>query len=127
MYDFYRVAAAVPDLKVADVTYNKNKIIEKIDEAFKEGVNLVAFPELAITGYTCGDLFYQKSLLDKCKVAIKDLIAVSSILDMVIIVGAPLYVNHQLYNASYVLYKGDLKGISVKTFLPNYNEFYEKR
>ncbi|MBQ9609584.1 MAG: NAD(+) synthase [Lachnospiraceae bacterium] len=127
MYDFYRVAAAVPDLKVADVIYNKNKIIEKIDEAFKEGVNLVAFPELAITGYTCGDLFYQKTLLDKCKSAIKDLIAVSSILDMVIIVGSPLYTNHQLYNAAYVLYKGELKGISVKTFLPNYNEFYEKR
>lgn len=127
MYDFYRVAAAVPDLKVADITYNKNKIIEKIDEAFKEGVNLVAFPELAITGYTCGDLFYQRSLLDKCKGAVKDLIAVSSILDMVIIIGAPLYINHQLYNAAYVLYKGELKGISVKTFLPNYNEFYEKR
>ena len=127
MYDFYRVAAAVPDLKVADVSYNKNKIIEKIDEAFKEGVNLVAFPELAITGYTCGDLFFQKSLMDRCKTAIKDLMAVSSILDMVIIIGAPLSVNNQLYNAAYVLYKGEIKGISVKTFLPNYNEFYEKR
>ncbi len=127
MYDFYRVAAAVPDLKVADVVYNKNKIIEKIDEAFKAEVNLVAFPEMALTGYTCGDLFFQKNMIDKCKKAVKELIAVSSILDMVIIFGAPLLVNHQLYNAAYVLYKGELKGISVKTFLPNYNEFYEKR
>ncbi len=127
MYDFYKTAAAVPDLKVADVVYNKNKIIEKIDEAFKKGVNLVAFPEMALTGYTCGDLFFQKSMQDKCKSAVKELIAVSSILDMVIIFGAPLVINHQMYNAAYVLYKGSLKGISVKTFLPNYNEFYEKR
>ncbi len=127
MYDFYKIAAAVPDLKVADVVYNKNKIIEKIDEAFKKGVNLVAFPEMALTGYTCGDLFFQKSMQDKCKTAVKELIAVSSILDMVIIFGAPLVINHQMYNAAYVLYKGGLKGISVKTFLPNYNEFYEKR
>ncbi len=127
MYDFYKTAAAVPDLKVADVVYNKNKIIEKIDEAAKEGVNLIAFPEMSLTGYTCGDLFFQKSLQDKCKSAVKELIAVSSIVDMVIIFGAPLVINHQMYNAAYVLYKGSLKGISVKTFLPNYNEFYEKR
>ena len=74
MYDFYKTAAAVPDLKVADVVYNKNKIIEKIDEAFKKGVNLVAFPEMALTGYTCGDLFFQKSMQDKCKTAVKELI-----------------------------------------------------
>lgn len=127
MFDFYKTAAAVPDLKVADVVYNKNKIIEKIDEAAKKGVNLIAFPEMALTGYTCGDLFFQKTLQDKCKSAVKELIAVSSIVDMVIIFGAPLVINHQMYNAAYVLYKGELKGISVKTFLPNYNEFYEKR
>lgn len=127
MFDFYRVAAAVPDLKVADVTYNKNKIIDKIEEAARQGVRLIVFPELCITGYTCGDLFFQENLLAQCKRALTDIVAVSSVLDMVIAVGTPLSINGQLYNGCVVLYRGVIQGINIKTFLPNYNEFYEKR
>lgn len=127
MFDYYRIATAVPDLKVGDITYNKNKIIDKIDEAGKKDVRLIAFPELALTGYTCGDLFFQDTLLKQTGRAIFDLIAVSSIVDMVIIVGAPIKLGYQLYNGAVVYYKGKIAGISLKTFLPNYNEFYEKR
>lgn len=127
MYDFYRVATAVPDLKVADVTYNKNKIIEKIDEAGKANARLIAFPELCLTGYTCGDLFFQDTLLNQCRQAIGDLVAVSSIVDMVIIIGAPIKIDYQLYNAGIVFYKGTIVGISLKTIIPNHNEFSEKR
>ena len=127
MYDFYRVAAAVPDVKVADVTYNRNKIIEKVEEAYGKGVKLVTFPELCLTGYTCGDLFMQTTLLNACKDAVRDLAALSSGMDIVIAFGAPVKINYQLYNAGIVLYKGIIQGINIKTFLPNYNEFYEKR
>ena len=127
MYGFYRVATAVPDLRVADITYNKNKIIEKIDEAGKKDVRLIVFPELALTGYTCADLFFQDTLIKQCRSALKDLMAVSSIVDMVLVIGAPLKLGYQLYNASIVYYKGEIVGINLKTFLPNYNEFYEKR
>ncbi len=127
MFDYYRIATAVPDLRVGDIAFNKNKIIEKIDEAGKKGVRLIAFPELALTGYTCGDLFFQDLLLKETGRAIIDLIAVSSVVDMVIIVGAPIKLGYQLYNGALVYYRGKISGISLKTFLPNYNEFYEKR
>ncbi len=127
MFDFYRVATAVPDMKVADIVYNKNKIIEKIDEAGKANARLLVFPELCLTGYSCGDLFFQDTLLKQCKQAIGDLVAVSSIVDMVIIIGAPVKLGYQLYNAGIVFYKGTVIGINLKTFLPNYGEFYEKR
>lgn len=127
MYNFYRVAAAVPDMRVADVTYNKNKIIEKLDEAAKQGVKLIVFPELALSGYTCGDLFMQNTLIEECQAAISDLAAVSSNMDMVIAAGSPVRINYQLYNACIVLYRGIIQGINVKTFIPDYNEFYEGR
>lgn len=127
MYDFYRVAAAVPDIRVADVTYNKNKVIEKLNEAYKQNVKVIAFPELCLSGYSCGDLFFQTILIDECRAAIYELTQVSSHMDMVILFGAPVKIGYQLYNASIVLYKGVIQGINVKTSIPNYNEFYERR
>lgn len=127
MYDFYRVAAAVPDMKVADVEYNKEKMIEQMYDAAKQGVNIIAFPELCLTGYTCGDLFLQQSLLEAAKHALADILAVCGELDMVIAFGMPLQVGDQLFNAGFVMYRGLIRGIQIKTFLPNYNEFYEKR
>lgn len=127
MYEYYRVGAAVPDVRVADVTYNKNKIIEKIYEAEKQGVRLLTFPELCLTGYTCADLFMQQALLNAARSALADITAISSKLDMVIVLGSPILIDYQLYNAAVVLYQGTIHGIHVKTFIPNYNEFYEKR
>lgn len=127
MYNFYRVAVAVPDMRVADIVYNKNKIIEKLDEASEQGVKLIVFPELALSGYTCGDLFMQNTLIDECQTAVSDLVAVSSDMDMVIAVGAPVKINYQLYNACIVMYRGIIQGINVKTFIPDYNEFCEGR
>lgn len=127
MYDFYRVAAAVPDIKVADVEYNKEKMVEQMHEAAELGVSILAFPELCLTGYTCGDLFLQQSLLEAAKSALSDILSASSEGDMVIVFGMPLQVGYQLFNVGIVVYQGQIKGIQVKTFLPNYNEFYEKR
>lgn len=127
MYDFYRVAAAVPDIKVADVEYNKEKMVEQMHEAAELGVSILAFPELCLTGYTCGDLFLQQSLLEAAKSALSDILAASTEFDMVIVFGMPLQVGYQLFNVGIVVYQGQIKGIQVKTFLPNYNEFYEKR
>ncbi len=127
MYEYYRVGAAVPDMRVADVTYNKNKIIEKVYEAEKQGVRLLTFPELCITGYTCADLFMQQALLHAARSALADITAITSKIDMVVVIGTPIQLDYQLYNAAVVLYKGIIHGIHVKTFIPNYNEFYEKR
>ena len=127
MFEYYRVGAAVPDVKVADVEYNKAKIIEKIDEAMSHDVKIIAFPELSITGYTCSDLFMQTSLLDMSRKALADIVSYSENIDMVIVVGAPIRLSYQLYNAGIVIYRGVIYGVHIKTFLPNYNEFYEKR
>lgn len=127
MFDFYRVATAVPDLKVADVEYNLIKIKEMIIESNSEMVNFVVFPELSLTGYTCGDLFFQSTLINESNKAIVDLENFSKDIATVFIIGAPININGQLYNSAISFYNGKIIGINIKTFLPNYNEFYEKR
>ncbi|MGN0151528.1 MAG: NAD(+) synthase [Wujia sp.] len=127
MYDFYRIAAAVPDIRVADVNYNKNKIIDMIREADRQNVRIIAFPELALTGYSCGDLFLQTELWNAVRQALAEITEITEQLNMLIILGTPLYSGYQLYNTGMLLYRGKIQGIHVKTFLPNYNEFYEKR
>ena len=127
MFDFIRIAAAVPNVKVADVEYNKAKIIEKIEEAEAEGVSIIAFPELAVTSYSCGDLFFQESLIAASENAVYEIAEQTKDIDIFIVLGAPVKLDYQLFNAAIILYHGELKGINVKTFLPNYNEFYEKR
>ena len=127
MFDFYRVSAAVPDLKVADVSYNKDQMIRKINEAKENKANVIVFPELSLTGYTCGDLFFQQTLLANVRAAITDITEQTKEDDIIITFGAPLNINNQLYNTAITIYHGIIWGVSVKTFLPNYNEFYEKR
>jgi NAD+ synthase (glutamine-hydrolysing) len=124
---FVRVASAMPAIKVADCQYNTNQIIKLIDDIYKDKASLIVFPELAITGYTCGDLFFQQRLLadaKECLIAIKHH---SKEKDAVIIVGLPLVVGNNLFNVAAVICKGSILGFIPKSFLPNYNEFYEQR
>ena len=127
MFDFYRVAAAVPEVKPGDVSFNVKKIIEKLDEAYEYNPAVIAFPELSVTGYSCQDLFFQDTLLKAAKAGIADILAATYERDEVVIVGAPISFNGRLYNGAFVMLEGKLLGISVKTYIPNHNEFYEKR
>ena len=127
MFGFVKVAAAVPNVKVADCIYNKEQIVLKIEEASKKGVQILCFPELSITAYTCGDLFFQSSLLEGAKVALKEILEETANKDMLIAVGMPLVIEDELYNCGIVIRKGKILGIVPKQFIPNYNEFYEKR
>ncbi len=127
MYGFYRVAAVSPKIRVADVSFNVDNIISSAKEAEACGAAAVVFPELAITGYTCADLFFQDTLLNAAQknlVKIAEALASSS---MVIIVGAPLRWNNALFNCGCVLQGGQIRGVVPKIFHPNYREFYEKR
>ncbi len=127
MYDYYRTAVAVPDIKVCDVQYNTQEIISKINEANKESVKLITFPELSLTGYTCADLFLQELVITEVHKGLSQILNASCGLDMIIVVGAPVRLSYQLFNSAIVIYNGQIQGINVKTFIPNYNEFYEKR
>ncbi len=127
MYDFYRVGCAVPDTRVGYVTYNTDMIVSKIREAQDMKVRLLVFPELCLSGYTCADLFFQDSLYEAVKVAISYLLEITKDVDCAIWIGSPIKVGFQLYNAALLLYHGKIRGINIKTYLPNYGEFYEKR
>ena len=124
---FIRVAAAIPDLKVADCTYNISKIAEQIQQAEEENVQVLCFPELSVTAYTCADLFLQKQLLKDALKAIEELLLITYNKNIVIIVGVPLVVSGQLYNCAAVIQNSNILGIVPKTHIPNNNEFYEKR
>ncbi|MEG0987421.1 MAG: NAD(+) synthase [Clostridium sp.] len=124
---FIRVAAATPDVKVADVEFNREMIGEKILEGRNAHVKIMVFPELALTAYTCGDLFMQKSLLIKTKEELKKLVDFTAGDDMLIFVGLPWEYNNKLFNAAAVIQDGKLLGIVPKIWIPNYSEFYEMR
>ena len=127
MFDFYRAAACVPELRVGDVEFNKQQILDKLVEAASYDVGIIAFPELAVTGYTCQDLFFQKTLLDASNKAVGEIAKATENSSQAVILGAPVVINNRLYNGAYVIVNGTVIGITVKTMLPNYNEFYEKR
>lgn len=127
MFDYIRVASAVPKLSVGNVEYNTNEIIKKLDESVKNSTDVIVFPELCLTGYTCADLFFQKPLLNATNNAIKTLLEKSKTVSGIIIIGAPLDIQGQLYNCAVVINNGEVLGVVPKTFIPNYNEFYEKR
>lgn len=127
MFDYIRVASAVPKLSVGNVEYNTNEIIKKLDESVKNNTDVIVFPELCLTGYTCADLFFQKPLLNATNNAIKTLLEKSKTVSGIIIIGAPLDIQGQLYNCAVVINNGEVLGVVPKTFIPNYNEFYEKR
>ncbi len=127
MYGYVRVGAAVPNVHVADCMYNKEEIINCIQNAHKKGVQVLTFPELSVTGYTCADLFFQLPLIHGAEQAVKEIAKVSSSMDMVIVLGAPVIADNQTFNCAVLLHQGRILGIVPKTFIPNYNEFYEER
>lgn len=124
---FVKVAAATPDIRVADVAYNQEKICACIREAAKGHAKLLVFPELCITGYTCGDLFQQEVLLRDARQALSETAAFTRDMDMLVFVGMPLCVDGKLYNVAAALNRGEVLGFTTKSFLPNYGEFYEMR
>lgn len=126
-HGFIKIASAIPRVKVADSKYNVKQIESLIIQAEGRGVEIVVFPELAITGYTCQDLFRQNILLESVETAIMMLMDFTRQLDIISIVGLPVSFNGMLLNCAAVIQKGQLLGLISKTYLPNYNEFYEKR
>lgn len=126
-FGYVRVAASVPELKVANVEFNTKEVIKEIKALDKEGVQIVTFPELCLTGYTCADLFSQDILITKSKEAIKAVIDSTKLLDIISIIGAPIVCDNQLFNCGVVINKGEILGVVPKTYIPNYGEFYEKR
>lgn len=126
-YGFFKTAAASCDIKVANCAFNTESILKAIREAENSGAELIVLPELCITGYTCGDLFCQSTLLKEAITALAYIKEASLTLNIMISVGLPLEYNGKLYNCAAMLYRGSLLGIVPKTYLPNYNEFYEKR
>lgn len=126
-YGFVRVASCVPELRVADVTFNVDEIIRNIKEADTKEVAVIVFPELSITGYTCSDLFFQEELLTSSKEGVRRILEETKDLGIISIIGAPVSIRNQLFNCGMVISKGHILGIVPKTYIPNYNEFYEKR
>lgn len=126
-YGFIRVGACVPKLKVADVTYNVSEIINNMKEADKKEVAILVFPELSLTGYTCSDLFFQEELITNTLVGLNKIMDESKNMELTVIVGSPLRISNQLFNCAFVIKNGKILGIVPKTYIPNYNEFYEKR
>lgn len=126
MEGIMRVAAAVPKLRLCNVAENAAAMAEQLHVAADRKASLVAFPELSLTGYTCGDLFFQKSLLQATEAGLQQMLEACPE-GVTAVVGAPVQADGVLYNCAVVLTKGKLLGVVPKLFLPNYNEFYEKR
>ena len=126
-YGFAKVAAAVPAVRVADVDYNIQQIESLIAQAEGRDIELMVFPELCVTGYSCQDLFKEQLLLDKVEEGVMVLLDFTRKLDIISVVGLPVVINGLLYNCAAVIQGGSLLGIVPKTYLPNYGEFYEKR
>ncbi|MBQ8225110.1 MAG: NAD(+) synthase [Bacteroides sp.] len=126
-FGYVKVAAAVPRVKVANTKFNASEIEKQIIIAEGKGVQVVTFPELSITGYTCGDLFSQQLLLEEAEMALIQILNNTRQLDIISIVGMPVTLSGCLLNAAVVIQKGKVLGVVPKTYLPNYKEFYEKR
>ena len=124
---FIKVAAGTPDVQVADCEFNAAEIIKMVREMEAEGAKVMVFPELCITAYTCGDLFWQENLLEEAKVQLMRIAEETADVDAIIFVGLPLEYKGKLYNVAAGLNHGEILGFVPKTYLPNYNEFYEAR
>ena len=128
MLDYIRIACAVPAVQVADTVRNTKDICDYISKADAADCDIVVFPELAVTGYTCADLFFQENLLKATALALKEIAAYTVDLPAITaVVGAPVVICGQMYNCGVVLSGGVIRGIVPKTYLPNYKEFYERR
>ena len=126
-YGFVKIATAVPEVRVADPKFNTQQIENLVIQAEGRGVEIICLPELSLTGYSCGDLFGQQLLLDEAEMALINLMNFSRSLDIITIVGLPVSYNGMLLNCAAVIQKGRILGLVPKTFLPNYQEFYERR
>ena len=126
-YGFVKVAAAIPSVRVADCEYNVEQTLLAMRQAEEQGVEIVVFPELGLTGYTCQDLFRQDVLLKAAEQGIGRMLQASSQWDVIAIVGVPVVVGDLLLNCAAVVQRGRLLALVPKTYLPNYSEFYEKR
>ena len=124
---FLKVAAATPEVRVADCAWNRAQTAELMRQAAEQGVKVVCFPELGLTGYTCADLFLQSTLLRGAERALEELMAETEDLDLLACVGVPVRVRGKLYNCAAVFCRGELLGLVPKTNIPNYTEFYEGR
>ena len=126
-FGFVKVAAAIPSVKVADCLFNAQQTEKQIIQAEEKGVQIIIFPELNLTGYSCGDLFEQGLLLEQAEFALMQIMNNTRQLDIISIVGLPVVVNSTLLNCAVVFQKGKILGVVPKTYLPNYKEFYEQR
>ena len=126
-YGFVKVAAAVPRVKIADCKYNAGQLESLIAIADGKGVQIITFPEMCITAYTCGDLFGQQLLLEEAEMRLMQILNNTRQLDIISILGMPIAVNSTVINAAVVIQKGKILGVVPKTYLPNYKEFYEQR
>lgn len=124
---FIKVAAASPSLKVADCEYNSEQIISTIKKANDKKVKILVLPELCISGYTCGDLFLQDTLLEGCEKALEQILTQTKDMDILFVAGMPYAYNNKLYNVAVFCKDGEILMMVPKTFIPNYQEFYEAR
>lgn len=125
--NFIRVSAASPKTNVCDIEFNVLNIKKCINEALNKKSKIVVFPELSITSYTCFDLFLKRTTLEKSYEGIKNILEFSKSKDILIILGGIFEYNNSLFNSAFIIHKGRVLGITPKTYLPNYQEFYEKR
>jgi len=126
-HGFVRVAAATPFVKVADCEQNADRIIELINIAAEKEIKLIVFPELSVTGYTCGDLFLQDTLLGRAQEEVKRIKEHTKSMDVVVVIGFPYAMNDKLYNTAAVIQRGKVLGLVPKSSIPNYIDFYELR
>ena len=129
VYDqgYVRVAACVPTVAIADPRANAAAVAAQLRECAVEGVGVAVFPELALTGYSIDDLLLQEAVLDEVEIAVRDLVAASTDLPTVCVVGAPLRHGNRLLNCAVVIHRGSVLGVAPKSYLPTYREFYERR
>ena len=126
-YGFYKVAAASFPITLGDVFANAKKICEYIEKAVTEKVQLLVFPELSLTGYTCGDMFLRKELSEQAEYALRDIKEATNGNNILVCVGMPIEDHGKLFNCAVYIQSGEIKGVVPKTYIPNYGEFYEKR
>ncbi len=126
-YGFVKTACATPTIKVGDCIFNSEQIISQISFAAQRGASLVVFPELCVTGYTCGDMFLHNFMLEQAENALQRILTRTKTINIVAVVGVPVAVDDALYNCAAVIYKGELLALVPKCNLPNFNEYYELR
>ena len=125
MKDFFKIAAATPSLELGNPERNVEEVIRLVCDAAKDGVAAIVFPELSLTGYTCGDLFYRDDLQERARAALSRLATETANLPIVSIVGLPIREGGAIYNAAAIVGGGEVRGFVRKHILPNYAEYYE--